>query len=68
MGDTHSADYLVSSWKMFLAGLHHGRQDQGTTFIRLLTPERLGENPAEIRARIEDFAANLLPELEMRLP
>jgi len=67
IGDTYTADYLASSFKMFLGGLV-GAEQRGATLIRLLTPVRKGESQAAVDARLEDFAVHLLPELEKHLP
>jgi EpsI family protein len=67
MGSHHTAEYLMSSLKMFLGGLGGGKP-QGTTLIRLLTHEVRGEKREEISQRIEDFTVFLVPALEKALP
>ena len=67
IGDTYTAQYLRSSLLMFL-GPSLGRKHQGASLIRLLTPEARNERPEEVRARFQDFAHALLPELQKTLP
>ncbi len=67
IGDIYTADYLRSSWLMFFGGLS-GRQGQGSSLIRLLTPQRMGEEPEAAKARLSEFAKLLKPELESALP
>ena len=67
IGDTYTANYLSSSLKMFLGGLA-GRQTQGASLVRLLTPESRGESQEQIQARMQDFTRALLPELQKNLP
>lgn len=67
IGNLHTADYLVSSLKMFLGGLAGG-DGKGASLVRLLTPVSKGENQAAVDARLEDFTAFLVPELERLLP
>jgi EpsI family protein len=67
IGDVHTASYLSSSLKMFLGGLA-GSRAQGASLVRLLTPVRKGEPQAGVDARLEDFAAELVPELGKHLP
>lgn len=64
---TYTADYLSSSFRMFLGGLV-GKKGQGASLVRLLTPVSKGENPEAVHRRLEDFTARLLPELERNLP
>ena len=68
IGDVHSAEYLMSSLRMFLRGLVGSQGGGGTTLIRLLTPEGGGEAPSHITERIEDFTSHLVPELQKTLP
>jgi EpsI family protein len=67
IGNRYTSDYLKSSFMMFLGGLV-GKQTQGASLIRLLTPTRKGEPEANIHMRLESFTQALLPELERRLP
>ena len=67
MGNLHTAEYLLSSLRMFIAGLS-GHGSQGTSLVRLLTPEARGESQEAIRVRVEEFTGFLLPELDKALP
>lgn len=68
IGPAYTAEYLESSLRMFLGGLAGSQKPQGASLIRLLTPVRKGESQAQVDERLEDFAFNLLPELERLLP
>lgn len=67
IGDIYTASYLSSSLRMFLGGLV-GRQTQGASLIRILTPEAKGETQSLVQARMQDFTHALLPELQKNLP
>lgn len=67
MGSLHTAEYLLSSLRMFLNGLF-SKEPQGTTLVRIMTPEGRGEDAESVSLRMEDFARNLVPLLEMHLP
>lgn len=67
IGHSHTANYLISSLKMFLAGLWGGKS-QGASLVRLLTPVAKGENQRTVDARLENFTRFLVPELERVLP
>jgi EpsI family protein len=67
IGNTFTADYLSSSLRMFLGGLI-GEKPQGAALVRILTPEKRGENRAQIERRMQEFTHSLLPELERHLP
>jgi EpsI family protein len=67
IGRIYTADYLSSSLKMFFGGLFGGGR-HGAALVRLLTPVRKGEDQAQVDRRLEDFTAQLLPELERHLP
>lgn len=67
IGNTYTADYLASSFKMFLGGLI-GESGKGASLVRLLTPVRSGENPQAVNERLEDFTTYLIPELERTVP
>lgn len=67
IGDIYTADYLMSSLRMFLGGLV-GQKTQGASLIRILTPESRGEGQAQIQDRMDNFTRALLPELQKNLP
>jgi EpsI family protein len=67
IGDTYTAQYLRSSLLMFLGGLF-GKDHQGASLVRLLTPESRGESREQVEGRMADFTRHLLPELERNLP
>jgi len=67
IGNTYTADYLASSLRMFLGGLI-GETNQGSSLVRILTPEAPGESQSRIESRMQDFTHALLPELEKTLP
>ncbi|MDQ3001645.1 MAG: EpsI family protein [Fibrobacterota bacterium] len=67
IGDTYTAQYLRSSLLMFVGGFF-GKEHQGASLVRLLTPESRGESRAQIEGRMADFTRYLLPELEKNLP
>lgn len=67
IGDIYTASYLSSSLRMFLGGLV-GKQTQGASLVRILTPESKGENQGQVQARMQDFTRSLLPELQKHLP
>ncbi len=68
MGDTHTSEYLRSSWRMFVGGLID-KENRGTALVRILSPQRnLSETRENVQIRLQDFATELLPELENRLP
>jgi EpsI family protein len=67
-GQEHSSAYLKANLKMLLRGLTGGETHQGASLVRLLSTQRRGESPEKVQQRLEDFAAQLVPELNRRLP
>jgi EpsI family protein len=67
IGGDYTSAYLKSSLLMFLGGLT-GKKSRGASLIRILTPERQGENRESVLVRIEDFTRLLIPQLEKALP
>lgn len=67
-GQEHSSAYLKANLKMLLRGLTGAKAHQGASLVRLLSTQRRGESPEKVQQRLEDFAAQLVPELNRRLP
>lgn len=67
IGDIYTSDYFRSSLLMFMGGMV-GRQSQGASLIRLLSPVASGETEASVQARLENFTEALVPALELTLP
>ncbi len=67
IGGIYTSDYFKSSYMMFMGGLV-GRQSQGASLIRLLSPVATGETEALVQARLEQFTESLVPALEATLP
>jgi hypothetical protein len=53
---------------MLISGLRGGKKSEGASLVRLLTNQERGESPAKVHARLEEFAGQLVPELNRRLP
>jgi EpsI family protein len=67
-GEEHSSAYLRANLKMLISGLRGGKKSEGASLVRLLTNQGRGESPAKVHARLEEFAGQLVPELNRRLP
>ncbi len=67
VGHIYTADYLSTSFKLFLGRLT-GHAYHGASLIRLLTPVSDGESPAAVNRRLENFTRYLLPELSRAVP
>ena len=67
-GSEHSSAYLKANFKMLLAGLKGGKAPTGASLIRLHALQTRGEPGEKVQRRLDEFAAVLVPELNLRLP
>lgn len=67
-GEEHSSAYLKANFRMLVAGLKGGKKTEGASLVRLLSGQGRSETSEDVRKRLEDFAAQVVPELNLRLP